>query len=178
MKSIANLRIGELDINDPKYKGYVGEITFVIARKGKAKNYNIETNNFNSLFDVVDMEYGSVQVKTATLICEEWKFTDIKTENCNNVLIGMDKNYPWLDVECVYIIPAYMLGMDQSVTISKHLSSKRQERILQYYGKFKVYHEQYNDAYHILVSYMSDNRLSIECVKELLKRLEDNESRL
>lgn len=130
------------------------------------------------MFDVVDMEYGSVQVKTATLICGGWKFTDIKTDNCDNVVIGMDKNYPWLDVECVYIVPAYMLGMDQSVTISKHVSSKRQERILQYYGKFKVDHERYNDAYHILVSYMSNNRLSIECVKELLKRLEDNESRL
>lgn len=141
IKSLANIRTGQVSIYDDKGKGIIGEA--IVAKIRKLKILAIELDNFSFKgFDLsFDIMYGRIQVKFRLCIYGEW-----------NVKYG-DKDFDTLFVICtdesmksvvrVYAIPKEELGGEYGTTITKNCII---------YEKYRIDEKPYNDEYQSLMS--------------------------
>ena len=138
LKSIANFRNKQLDKKSESGKGFIGEQIFCKTRN--ALNCNLKLDNFRSKIDVVDDEYGKVQVKSPSLSKYGfWKANYIGGDFETLVILCMSNNFEHVDR--VYIIPKKEVGDRKSITITKDPSR------LVWYKEFRVDNIPYEDAY-------------------------------
>jgi len=168
MKSLAHVRTGQIDKYDNKGKGLIHE--FVVMKIRKVKNYNIESNNFNSKYDLLpDPEYGLIQVKGPKLRYGGWK-TKFGREHNFDVLLILCKSKDEKDIERVYIIHKSELYGITSLEIPKNprpsIGSK--------WERFKLEDldiKMYNDVYQDLMIHLKDKRyFSIKDLEEWLNK--------
>lgn len=140
MKSMAKYRNKQLSKYSNIGKGFIGEQIIVNTRG--LKNCNIELDNFHSKFDLsVDLEYGNIQVKTASLSYGIWSVSHIHGIFDTLFLICMDKN--WKNVERVYVVPISEFYDRTHIAIVKNPL-----RYFQWYEKYRVDEKPYNETYH------------------------------
>lgn len=166
-RDFARIRIGQLSIDKEKGKSTITEA--VVQKARRCKSYNIDTDNFNSEFDLyLDPEYNIIQVKSATYshIYGWWSFKGVNVGNADNVfLVCMDNM--WNNVEKMYVVPKETIEKrikhDSGITIAKNPS-----RISQYF-EFEISAKPYNDAYHSLIAFLKNRKyFGIEDIKKWL----------
>lgn len=161
LRSISNCRTGEYNVDNTNLKGLIGEL--IITRVHKAKNANIDDDNFKSKFDLIDdYKYGIVQVKTRSLYLKkyEWYYDiGIDSEFDTLFLVCMDENEPWNKVSRIYAIPNKELFGKTSVTIS--LNGIKWE-------EFRINEKLYDSTYQDLLSYFKDKKFDFENIKKWL----------
>lgn len=158
IKSVANVRCGELRITATQSIGLFGEAS--IAKVRKLKILSIELDNLKCKFDLSpDSEYGIIQSK-------------FRSPNYGDfgVNFGIEHNFDTLFVLCsdkcmkniekVYAIPESELQGIQGTTIVKNFSK---------YEKFRIDGTSYNDAYHSLLLFLNGRKyIGIEDIKKWL----------
>lgn len=148
-KLMAKSRNKQLPKDSPRGKGFIGEQLFCITRG--ADNCNLELDNFNSKIDVIDKEYGLVQIKTPSFSIESRKW---------NVIIGAEHNFDILAIICmsrdfknverVYIILVFIeeLFGETQISIYEDFSKTRIISKFKWVEKYMVDEKPYNDTYH------------------------------
>ena len=168
MKSLAHFRTGQIDKYDKRGKGLIHE--FVIMKIRKIKNYNIESDNFNSKYDLLtDSEYGIIQVKGRKLYCGGWK-TKIGREHHFDVLFLLCKSKDGEDIQRIYIIPESEFygigGLEIPKSPKLSIGSK--------WEKFRlddVTAKIYNDTYHAVMLHLKDEKyFGIKDLEEWLNK--------
>lgn len=164
MKSIRNIRTGNLDKEDEFAKGILVERAIVKERK--LKNMNIEMDNFSFKFDTSpDTELGIIQIKSETLDMVErrWTFSiDIEQQFDSILLACLDEKRYNIDIVC--IIPREYAIKRSGITVLKDQLREG------WYNDFKVDPKPYNDAYHSLMEFLENKRYF--GIKDLKKWLE------
>ncbi len=148
-KLMAKSRNRQLPKDSPRGKGFIGEQLFCMARG--ADNCNLELDNFNSKIDVIDKEYGIIQIKTPSFSVYSRKW---------NAVIGAEHNFDALAIICmssefknverVYIIPvsADELFGEVQISIYEDFSKTRIISKFEWIEKYRVDEKPYNDIYH------------------------------
>ena len=142
-KDIDLSKFGEFHENE---KGRIGED--IASDVLDIKNQNDVAGNYTFPYDLVcHPDYGRIQVKIAGFDTKNgsYDFTIGKEHEFDTlILLCMDKERPWKDVEDVYIVPedCYELYGESYVSIYK--DSSRESK----WKKFRVNNEPYNDAYY------------------------------
>ena len=140
---MAKYKMRQLSIYSKVGKGFIGEQ--IVAKARNIKNCNMETGNFHHKFDLLDIEYGRIQVETFSLKRGGWGFKFGHTNKGsfdNAFLLCMDDNEPWRDVERVYVIPEEETFGRSTLNIIKNPSRTV------WYEIFRIDERPYNDAYH------------------------------
>lgn len=116
--------------------GVIGED--IVTTKLGVVNYNLESNNLNSSFDIYHMEHRRIDVKIRSLIDNKWEF--MLGKNCDtHFLLAMDESIPWKNVEKVYVIPDTEIDIT-GITITKGIHSR--------WDRFLVDVKPYDDIYY------------------------------
>ncbi len=171
LKSIANSRIGSLDILSTTAKGLLIEAT--IAKYRGLEILSIKNNNFENKNDLsIDKEYERIESKGASLSYYYyyiWHFEGIGRYNYDNaMLFCMDDNKPWKNIERIYVIGTeHMIGR-KNVNIIKFPTRDT------WYDdprmKFRIDEKPYNKTYHDLMSYIGNKRyIGIEDIRKWIK---------
>lgn len=174
-KAIANIRTGNLRV-DTKTGRSVIDQAVVIKVRG-AKDVNVEMDNFDYFVDIIDEQYGKVDVKGAILISQEyiglkgksvynkWSFHTHNKIDCDTyICLGYSQNRK--DIEIVLIIPNDGLICNiAKIRIYKTTFGTYK------YGEFKVDPKPYNDAYHDLMEFLKHMKsFGIEDIKKWLTK--------
>jgi len=140
-------RYGDLDPSSASGKGFIGQQ--IVAKTYWVDDCNLKMNNFHFYVDISKIsEYGYAEVKTASLIRGMWQI-DTRRDQKYDVLIiiCMDDNWPWRDVERVYIISwKYVILHGTGITIYKNPS--RTTWIDYNKKKFGIDERPFNNVYH------------------------------
>lgn len=110
----------------------------------KIKNYNDETNNFNSPFDAIHPELGILQIKHSSLDIERgiWYLNIGDNHNFDFLIaVCMDENKPWRAIKRIYKIPYKDISDQKSITITEDPSKGFM------YEKFRIDVGPFNDTY-------------------------------
>lgn len=113
---IANCRNKQLDPMSNHGKGFIGEQIFCKARG--AINCNLKLDNWRSKIDVIDIEYGKIEIKTPCLSDGRWAVSHLDRDFDYLVVICMDSKFE--HVERIYIISKQDLYGMVSISITKH----------------------------------------------------------
>ena len=146
-KALAKRRITNVDLNRFDFlsdaeKGYF--IENVVVETYKIKNYNDETNNFNSPFDAIHPEFGILQIKHSSLDIERgiWYLNIGDNHNFDFLIaVCMDENKPWKAIKRIYKIPYKDISDQKSITITEDPSKGFM------YEKFRIDVGPFNDTY-------------------------------
>lgn len=161
LKPLMNCRTKIIDLSrfdniSDKEKGTI--IEEIVCRTIKVGNRNIGDNNFGSETDTYRHPiYGYVEIKGRTLrIDKKWDFGGIQNKKSDTlIIVCMDRNEPWKNVDRVYIIP-----MDELFDITGITIYKDTRLIVSKWEKFRIDEGPFNDTWHN----MKDNRyLNINC---------------
>lgn len=152
MKLTYNFRTGNIDIESSKGEGLI--IEAVVAKVRHLRNYNIESDNYNMIFDLfIDPEYGRPEVKGPSLIGGEWNIVLGMEHNFDNIwIVCMDKNRK--NVKRVYIIPESELYGETCIHIYEDFSKTLRISKFEWVEEYRVDEKPYDDAYHNLMSYL------------------------
>ena len=145
-------RFGNLDDND---LGYV--IECIVCDTYGIKIYNDEVDNYRSPFDAIHPEYGKFQIKGASfnIIDGQWHLRFRNTEILWSafdfvVIICMDGNKPWKNVERVYKIPQEEFINRKSIAIVKDPTDCVGNLKTPWYEKYRIDEKPFNDTWHDL----------------------------
>lgn len=145
LKSVALCRNEEISISGKKDKGRIGED--IVSITLGLKNQNDISNNYNSPFDLFfHPKYGKIGVKIrGQLYNYEWNFSDINSDGDYDtiLLLCMDNNKPWKNVDRVYAIPIEAINV-KCISIYKNPSRRA------WYDEFRIDEKPYNDSYHLI----------------------------
>lgn len=139
-KLMTKSRNKQLGKDTNRGKGFIGEQIFCKVRS--VENCNLKLDNFNSKVDVVDKEYGRVQIKTSSLLLREKVWSVTKIGNFFDTLVIICMSNDFTNVERVYIIPKRYVGNRSAITIYKNPSRSA------WYENFKMDDGPYNVAFH------------------------------
>lgn len=168
----SQLRKGFISKYSDKGQGIIVEMAITKARG--AKNYNLELDNFNASFDIIDIEFNRLQVKGPAL----------DKRGLWGINIGIEHNFDYLFIVCmdknrenikrVYIIPEPELFGETHVYIYEDYSMLYRGSKFEWIDKFRVSDigdiKLYNDCYHSLMEYLNDMEyFSIEDIKKWMK---------
>lgn len=171
LKLTFSFRTGNIDIENSKGEGLI--IEAVVAKIRNLKNYNIESDNFNMIFDLcIDSEYGRPEVKGPGLIGGEWNVALGMEHNFDNVwIVCLDKNRK--NVKRVYIVPESKLYGETCVHIYEDFYKTLRLSKFEWIEEYRVDEKTkdiYNDTYHNLISFLGNKRyFSIEDIKKWLE---------
>jgi hypothetical protein len=161
LKPLMNCRTKIIDISrfdniSDKEKGIIIEQMVCITIK--VGNRNIGDNNFGSITDTYRHPiYGYIEIKGRTLrIDEKWDFGGIQNKHSDTlIIVCMDRNEPWENVERVYIIPIGELFDITGITIYKDTRLKVSK-----WEKFRIDERPFNDVWHNM---KDDRYININC---------------
>lgn len=150
MKGVSQLRNSQLKIDGEVGKGLIGEA--VVARVRGLKIYNIEDNNFNSLYDLTyDIEYGIIQVKFRQIYYGDW-IVPIGEHNFDTICILCTDRY-LKDIKRVYMIPERMIHQK-----SVHIYENPSKGGGGLYQDYIIDERLYNSSYQYLMSHLKGRR--------------------
>lgn len=173
LKAIANIRTGNLRVDSKTGRSVIDQAVVIKVRG--AKDVNIEMDNFDHFIDIIDEQYGKIDVKGAIIRSQEyiglkgksiysaWSFHTRRKIDCDTYIClcyNRDRN----NIEIVLIIPneGFICDLLKIRIYKTTFGSYR-------YDKFKVDPNPYNDAYHDLMEYLKDMKyFGIEDIKKWL----------
>lgn len=145
-------RFGNLDDNE---LGYVVEC--IVCDTYGIKIYNDEADNYRSPFDAIHPEYGKFQIKGVSfnIVEGQWRIRFRDTEILwpvfdFAVIICMDGNKPWKNVERVYKIPQEELVNRKSIAIVKNPTDCVGNLMTPWYEKYRIDEKPFNDTWYDL----------------------------
>lgn len=141
----ADWRNGRLNPNSEVGKGFIGQQ--IVAKTFGVDDCNIKMDSFRFYVDLdKHTKYGICEVKTSSLSQKYnwWQFGEFQKECDNFVFVGMDNNWPWIDVESIHIISWDEIVDKNHISIVKNPSPSRGS----IYTKFRVDPKPFNDTYH------------------------------
>lgn len=152
-KSLAKCRIKRVidlsnfdDLNDNE----IGRIVeYMVCNTYGIDNCNDDLDNYRSPFDAIHPEYGRLQIKGVSLniIRGDWsralRYTEVLWREFDfMILVCMDENKPWENVERVYKIPREEFSNRKGVTIVKNSSRDT------WYEKYEIDEKPFNNVWH------------------------------
>jgi hypothetical protein len=170
IKYMRDIRTGNLRLSSETGMGFIAEVS--VAKARGAKNCNIESDNFNSRYDIEDPYLGRLQVKSPYLE---------KSGRCT-VEIGMEHNFDTLFISCmdkgrnnmirIYIIPESELYGETGIVIHEDFSKTTRLSKFEWIERYRVDEKNkdiYDKFYHDLISYIGDRKFfGIEDIKKWL----------
>lgn len=157
IKSMAKRRINRTihidkfdDLGDNDL-GYIVEC--IVCDTYGIKNYNDETDNYRSPFDAIHPEYGRLQIKGVNLIEGQWhpRFRDTEVlwpMFDSAIIICMDDNKPWKNVERVYKIPQEEFVNRKGIAIVKNPTDCVGDPVTPWYEKYRIDEKPFNGTWH------------------------------
>ena len=141
---------GNLDPLSSAGKGFIGQQ--VVAKRYDVEDCNLLMNNFRFYVDISKIVgYGYCEVKTRSFDIlkdkyEQWLFdTRRKQEYDTLILLCMDRNIPWTNVERVYAIPWEVVVSRNKANITISRNSLRKGY---WYEEFRIDEKPFDDIYH------------------------------
>lgn len=154
-KILADARTRYIDLNNfdnltDSEKGRIVEQ--IVVDTYRIENYNKKVDNYNSPFDAIHPEYGILQIKGSSFDRTRgiWYFNKKEQKFDFIIIVCMDENRPWKNIERIYKIPYRDVSDQKSITITKDPS-----RIVRSYEEFRIDEKPFNDTYHNMEMYIN-----------------------
>lgn len=141
---------GNLDPLSSTGKGFIGQQ--VVAKRYNVEDCNLLMNNFHFYVDISKIEeYGYCEVKTRSFDIlkdkyEQWLFDTIREQEYDTlILLCMDRNIPWTNVERAYAIPWEVVVNRNKTNITIARNSLRNGH---WHEEFRIDEKPFNEIYH------------------------------